>query len=53
MDAFEQRYGGPGQGTALQLVQMITETFPAFRDAAEFEGRTGETLTPVLILLGL
>lgn len=41
MDAFEERHGGPGQGTALQLVQMVTDTFPAFRDTAEFDGRTG------------
>jgi len=29
-----------GQGSALQLVEMITEVFPSFRDEAQFQGRT-------------
>jgi len=28
-----------GQGTALELVQMVTTTFPSFRDEVYFEGR--------------
>ncbi|KAH8114472.1 hypothetical protein DFH11DRAFT_1688975 [Phellopilus nigrolimitatus] len=34
-----RKYGGPGCGTALQLVHMVTETFPSFRDETYFEGR--------------
>ena len=30
-----------GQGTALDLVKMVTETFPSFRDETVFEGRRG------------
>ncbi|KAI5115358.1 hypothetical protein M0805_002245 [Coniferiporia weirii] len=39
VDAFETRHGGPGCGSALQLVEMVTETFPSFRDETHFEGR--------------
>lgn len=53
-----QRYGGSfqglmneslkkhnGQGSALQLVELITETFPSFRDEVKFQGRTGTAYT--------
>jgi hypothetical protein len=38
MRAFEERHGA-GR-TALQLVQMVVDTFPAFRDEVEYGGRT-------------
>ncbi|TFK52299.1 hypothetical protein OE88DRAFT_1628428 [Heliocybe sulcata] len=34
---FQRRH--QNRGTALQLVQMVTETFPTFRDEALFKGR--------------
>ncbi|KAL1727142.1 hypothetical protein EV714DRAFT_286708 [Schizophyllum commune] len=37
IDAFHARH--TGQGTALDLVKMVTETFPSFRDETMFEGR--------------
>ncbi|KAJ8691222.1 hypothetical protein PTI98_010818 [Pleurotus ostreatus] len=37
MDAFQSRYNN--EGTALQLVKMVTETFPSFRDEVWYEGR--------------
>ncbi|KAL1760208.1 hypothetical protein FB107DRAFT_203422 [Schizophyllum commune] len=37
IDAFHTRFSG--QGTALDLVKMVTETFPSFRDETAFEGR--------------
>ncbi|EJC98075.1 uncharacterized protein FOMMEDRAFT_143537 [Fomitiporia mediterranea MF3/22] len=40
LDEFARRHGGSGRGTALQLVQMITETFPSFRDEVVYNGRT-------------
>ncbi|KAL5501561.1 hypothetical protein ACEPAH_8821 [Sanghuangporus vaninii] len=40
LDAFAKRHGGPGRGSALQLVEMVTETFPSFRDEIVYEGRT-------------
>ncbi|KAJ7639087.1 hypothetical protein FB45DRAFT_904665 [Roridomyces roridus] len=37
LEEFQRRHNG--NGTALQLVQMVTETFPSFRDEVFFEGR--------------
>jgi len=37
IEAFQRRYDN--DGTALQLVQMVTDTFPSFRDDHWFEGR--------------
>ncbi|KAL1705492.1 hypothetical protein EV121DRAFT_279623 [Schizophyllum commune] len=37
IDAFHARFCR--QGTALDLVKMVTETFPSFRDETVFEGR--------------
>ena len=37
IEAFQRRYND--DGTALQLVQMVTDTFPSFRDEHWFEGR--------------
>ncbi|KAL1719063.1 hypothetical protein EV715DRAFT_290730 [Schizophyllum commune] len=37
IDAFHARHAS--QGTALDLVKMVTETFPSFRDETVFEGR--------------
>ncbi|KAL1745830.1 hypothetical protein HDZ31DRAFT_81702 [Schizophyllum fasciatum] len=37
IDAFHTRH--ERRGTALNLVKMVTETFPSFRDEAVFEGR--------------
>ncbi|KAL1667463.1 hypothetical protein GGF50DRAFT_48437 [Schizophyllum commune] len=37
IDAFHARHAS--QGTALDLVKMVTETFPFFRDETVFEGR--------------
>ena len=39
--AFRERYSD--RGTALQLVEMVTETFPAFRDEHMLNGRRGLT----------
>ncbi|TFY65508.1 hypothetical protein EVJ58_g1933 [Rhodofomes roseus] len=36
-DAFLRKYNG--EGTSLQLAQMIVDTFPSFRDEVVFEGR--------------
>lgn len=36
-EEFVRRYDG--RGTALQMVQMIAETFPTFRDETELDGR--------------
>lgn len=36
---FQRRHDG--EGTALDLVKMVTETFPCFRDEVYFEGRKG------------
>ncbi|KAI0087006.1 hypothetical protein BDY19DRAFT_321683 [Irpex rosettiformis] len=36
-EAFQRRYNG--HGTALQLVKMVTETFPSFRDEITYKGR--------------
>ncbi|KAJ7682526.1 hypothetical protein DFH06DRAFT_1161409 [Mycena polygramma] len=36
LDEFQRQYNG--EGTALQLVQKVTETFPSFRDEVYFEG---------------
>jgi hypothetical protein len=43
MEAFQRRYDN--DGTALQLVQMVTDTFPSFRDDHWFEGRRSQYLT--------
>ena len=45
LDEFANRHGGPGRGTTLQLVEMITETFPSFRDEIIYEGKTGMHIT--------
>ncbi|KAF5343243.1 hypothetical protein D9758_013411 [Tetrapyrgos nigripes] len=37
LDEFHRRHAG--EGTALDLVKMVTETFPSFRDEFFFEGR--------------
>ncbi|KAI0249060.1 hypothetical protein BJV78DRAFT_1276328 [Lactifluus subvellereus] len=37
IEAFQRRYNY--DGTALQLAQMVTDTFPSFRDEHWFEGR--------------
>ncbi|KAI0286385.1 hypothetical protein BC826DRAFT_1048671, partial [Russula brevipes] len=37
VEAFQRRYNY--DGTALQLAQMVTDTFPSFRDEHWFEGR--------------
>ncbi|KAF4576929.1 Queuosine 5'-phosphate N-glycosylase/hydrolase [Pleurotus pulmonarius] len=37
MDAFQSRYNN--EGTALQLVKMVVDTFPSFRDEVWYEGR--------------
>ncbi|KAF7355547.1 Queuosine salvage protein [Mycena sanguinolenta] len=37
LEEFQRQHNG--QGTALQLVQKVTETFPSFRDEVYFEGR--------------
>ncbi|KAK7468942.1 hypothetical protein VKT23_003437 [Stygiomarasmius scandens] len=37
LDEFQRRY--EGQGSALDLVKMVTETFPSFRDEFFFEDR--------------
>ncbi|KAJ7780967.1 hypothetical protein B0H16DRAFT_1404038 [Mycena metata] len=37
LDEFQRQYNG--EGTALQLVQKVTDTFPSFRDEVYFEGR--------------
>ncbi|KAF8491178.1 hypothetical protein F5888DRAFT_1069691 [Russula emetica] len=37
IEAFQRRYDN--DGTALQLAQMVTDTFPSFRDELWFEGR--------------
>jgi hypothetical protein len=44
LERWQSRYGN--QGTALQLVQMIVEAFPSFRDQASYMGRTGQNLAP-------
>ena len=35
--AFLEKY--KGQGTALQLVKMVTESFPTFRDETFYQGQ--------------
>jgi hypothetical protein len=40
IEAFERRYDH--DGTALQLAQMVTDTFPSFRDEHWFEGRRSQ-----------
>ncbi|KAI0064123.1 hypothetical protein BV25DRAFT_1906853 [Artomyces pyxidatus] len=37
LDEFQRRHSG--EGTALQLVQMVTDAFPSFRDETWLEGR--------------
>jgi len=37
LEEFHRRHDG--QGTSLDLVKMVTETFPAFRDEVYYEGR--------------
>ncbi|KAF9452911.1 hypothetical protein P691DRAFT_793687 [Macrolepiota fuliginosa MF-IS2] len=38
IDEFHRRYHG--QGSALDLVKMVTDTFPSFRDQVWYQGRT-------------
>lgn len=40
VEAFQRRYDN--DGTALQLAQMVTDTFPSFRDEHWFEGRRSQ-----------
>lgn len=40
IDEFHRRYHG--QGSALDLVKMVIDTFPSFRDQVWYQGRTGE-----------
>jgi hypothetical protein len=40
VEAFQRQYDN--DGTALQLVQMVTDTFPSFRDEHWFEGRRSQ-----------
>lgn len=37
IDEFHRRYNG--EGTALELVQMVTDMFPSFRDEVYYEGQ--------------
>ncbi|KAJ6628901.1 hypothetical protein B0H10DRAFT_103594 [Mycena sp. CBHHK59/15] len=37
LDEFQRQHNG--EGTALQLVQLVTDTFPSFRDEVYFEGQ--------------
>lgn len=46
IDEFQRRYNG--EGTALELVIMVTETFPSFKDEVYFEGRKGERWLHIL-----
>jgi hypothetical protein len=39
IDEFHRRYNG--EGTALELVQMVIDTFPSFRDEVYYEGEKG------------
>jgi Potential Queuosine, Q, salvage protein family len=39
IEAFQRRNNY--DGTALQLAEMVTDTFPSFRDEHWFEGRRG------------
>lgn len=39
IEEFQRRNGQ--KGSALQLVQMVTETFPSFRDEVYLNGRKG------------
>lgn len=41
IDYFQRSYDG--KGTALQLVQMVTDTFPSFRDETWYEGKRGKS----------
>lgn len=45
LDEFQRQHNG--EGTALQLVQKVTETFPSFRDQVYFEDRKGTVLSPL------
>ena len=40
IEEFLRRYNG--KGTAIQLVKMVTDTFPCFRDETWFEGKRGK-----------
>ncbi|KAF5382442.1 hypothetical protein D9615_002713 [Tricholomella constricta] len=39
IEEFHRRHNG--EGTALQLVQMVTETFPSYRDEVIYNGKKG------------
>jgi hypothetical protein len=45
LDEFQRQHNG--EGTALQLVQKVTDTFPSFRDEVYFEDRKGTVLSPL------
>ena len=42
VDEFHRRHDG--EGTALELVQMVTDAFPSFRDEVYYEGQKGAEL---------
>lgn len=42
IDEFHRRYNG--EGTALELVQMVTDMFPSFRDEVYYEGQKSAEL---------
>jgi len=44
LDEFHRRHDG--RGTALDLVKLIADTFPAFRDEVYYEGTKGLSLFP-------
>ncbi|KAG0703753.1 hypothetical protein DFH29DRAFT_803024 [Suillus ampliporus] len=43
LEAFQRRHGN--QGTALDLVQFVTDSFPSFRDERVFNGRRGKSVS--------
>ena len=43
LNEFQRRHHG--QGSALDLVKMVTETFPCFQDETYYEGRKGKNAT--------
>lgn len=50
IDEFHIRHHG--QGSALDLVKMVIDTFPSFRDQVWYQGRTGEnTQSASLVML--
>ena len=51
IEAFQRRHNH--DGTALQLAQMVTDTFPSFRDEHWFEGRRSQYDSTRLVLFSL